>query len=356
MNQGLKKLRKEINKADSKVLQLLNQRTKLALLAGKLKVAQRKNIYSPEREEEVYRTLVKLNRGPLSKESIKAIYREIMSGAIGLQKKLVIAYLGPEATFTHEAARNKFGASVKYLAAGSIGEIFNAVEKGYADYGVVPVENSIEGAVTHTLDMFMDSDLKVCSEIMLEISHNLLSKEKDLKNVKKVYSNPQVFGQCRLWLKTNLGNIPFIEVESTAKAAMVAAREKNSSAIASSLAAKLYGLHTISEDIEDVPHNVTRFLVISNRSAEPTKKDKTSILFSIKDRVGALHDSLRVFKRNGVNLTKIESRPSKKKVWQYYFFLDFNGHCKDKKVKKALKELGEYCIFVKILGSYPKIT
>lgn len=356
MKMNLEKLRREISKTDYKILELLNQRTKLALKTGKIKKVQKKKIYSPEREEDVYRNLVKNNKGPLPKQSVKAIYREIMSGAISLQKKLVIAYLGPEATFTHEAARNKFGASVKYLATNSIGEIFNAVQKGHADYGVVPIENSIEGAVTHTLDMFMDSTLRVCSEVMLEISHNLLSKDKNINRIKKVYSHPQGFGQCRTWLKTNLGKVSLIEVESTARAAIKASREKNSAAIASRLAADLYGLHIISKDIEDVPHNVTRFLVISTKCAEPTNMDKTSVLFSVKDRVGALYDSLRVFKNNKVNLTKIESRPSKRKVWEYYFFVDFNGHCEGKRIKKALKELEKHCIFIKVLGSYPKST
>lgn len=322
----------------------------MALAIGRLKNKGGKSIYSPEREVEIYRNLAKLNKGPLPNQSLKAIYREIMSSALGLQKKLVVAYLGPEATFTHEAARSKFGSAVEYLGTDNISEIFNAVEKGYADYGVVPIENSIEGAVTHTLDMFIDSGLKVCSEIMLEISHNLLSKG---DRIKKIYSNPQVFGQCRTWLKTNMPNVDLAEVSSTAKAAMHASREKNSAAIASQLAADLYGLKVLYRDIEDVPHNVTRFLVISNNYAGRTGKDKTSVMFAVKDRVGALHDTLRVFKQNKINLTKIESRPSKKKPWEYYFFVDFNGHCDEKKVEKALSELEKSCIFVKILGSYP---
>lgn len=333
----------------------MNQRTQLALEIGRIKTANKKEIYSPEREEEVYKAVAKNNKGPLTAQSLKAIYREIMSGSISLQKEMTIAYLGPKATFTHEAARTKFGESVKYLAVGGISDIFNAVAKGYADYGVVPVENSIEGAVTHTLDVLIDSNLKVCSEVLLEISHNLLSREKDLSRVTKIYSNPQVFGQCRIWLRTNLPNVPLIEVESTAKAALMASKNAKTAAIASRLAAELYGLNILSEDIEDSPHNVTRFLVVGNKYAEPTASDKTSILFAIKDKVGALYDLLKVFKNNKINLTKIESRPSKRKPWEYYFFVDFNGHCENAHIKKAIKELEKHCIFVKILGSYPKV-
>lgn len=352
----LEQLRRQINKLDKKILGLLNERTKLALSIGRLKEKEGKPVYSPERETEIYRLLGRLNKGPLPNESLKAIYREIMSSALWLQKKLVVAYLGPEATFTHEAARLKFGSAVTYLGAGSIGEIFNSVEKGYADYGVVPVENSIEGAVTHTLDVLIDSNVKVCAEVMLEISHNLLSKEKDISRIKKIYSNPQVFGQCRTWIKMNLPNAELIEVSSTAKAALKASKERKCAAIASQLAADLYGLNVLSRDIEDVPHNVTRFLVISKNYAGYTGNDKTSIMFAVKDRVGALHDSLKAFKQNNINLTKIESRPSKKKPWEYYFFADFIGHCEDKKVKTAMDELEKHCSVIKMLGSYPSVV
>ncbi len=352
---NLNQIRKEINKLDGNILRLLNQRTRLALKIGKLKEAAGKEVYSPSREREVYRNLIRANKGPIPGQVIKAVYREIMSGALSLQKKLVVAYLGPEATFTHEAARTKFGSAVKYLAADSISEIFSAVEKGYADYGVVPIENSIEGAVTHTLDVFMESELKVCAEIFIEISHNLLSRENNLAKIKKIYSNRQVFAQCRSWLKTNLAKAELIEVSSTARAAKDVVRKKNSAAMASKLAAELYGLRILAADVEDVPHNVTRFLVVGRSYAGTTGKDKTSVMFSVKDRVGALYDSLKVFKLNNINLTKIESRPSKKKVWEYYFFVDFNGHCEGRNARRALKGLEKHCMFVKVLGSYPRV-
>ncbi len=319
---------------------------------GRLKAKSKKNIYSPDRERVIYDRIEKVNKGPLSNETLKSIYREIMSGSLALEKSIVIAYLGPPATFTHIAALKKFGSSVGYLPVNSITEIFTEVERTRADYGVVPIENSIEGAVNHTLDMFMESDLKICSEISLEVSHNLLANCR-IGQIKKVYSNPQVFGQCRMWLEANLPNCELVEVSSTTKAAELAVKEKGAAAIASNLAADCYGLNILARSIEDSAHNVTRFLVIGSAEGEPTKRDKTSITFSVKDRIGALHDMLVPFKKYKINLTKIESRPSKKKVWEYYFFVDMVGHYKDENVKKALAELGRGCTYLKILGSYP---
>ena len=218
---------------------------------------------------------------------------------------------------------------------------------------MVPIENSIEGAVNHTLDMFIDSDLKICSEIFLEISHNLLSKQTDRAKIKKVYSNPQVFGQCRLWLESNMSRAELIEVSSTAKAAEIASKDKSAACIANILAADRYDLKVLYRSIEDSTHNVTRFLVIGRTEAKPTKKDKTSIMFSVRDKIGALHDILTPFKRYAINLTKIESRPSKVRPWEYYFFVDLEGHHLDPKVGKTLVELRHEASFVKILGSYP---
>ena len=235
----------------------------------------------------------------------------------------------------------------------SIGQIFAKVEKKQADFGVVPIENSTEGVVSHTLDMFLDSDLKICAEIILEISHHLLGKG-DLKGVRKVYSHPQALAQCRDWLEENLPTAGLLEVESTARAAQTTVREKDSAAIASDVAASLYGLKIMASHIEDRPSNYTRFLVIGRDYSEKSGQDKTSILFSIKDRVAALYDMLSPFKNHAINLTKIESRPTKRKAWEYVFFLDFMGHKDDESVKKALAELEEECFFLKILGSYPK--
>ena len=349
----INKLRKTVDSLDSQVLKLLNERAKVILKIGKFKARTNGSIYVPEREKEVYRKLVTRNEGPLSGDSLKAIFREIMSSSFELERPLVIAYLGPECTFTHLAARKKFGSSVTYKACETITDIFSEVEKGMADYGVVPIENSIEGAVNHTLDMFMDSDLKTCSEIYLEVMHNLLSRISDKGKIRKVYSKAEVFGQCRLWLESNLPKAELVEVSSTAKAAGIAAKEAGSACIAGELAAKKYGLRILYKAIQDNSHNVTRFLVIGKYDAAPTKEDKTSIMFSVKDKAGALHDMLVPFKKYKINMTKIESRPSKVRVWEYYFFVDLEGHYKNPRVKKALDELERQASFVKILGSYP---
>jgi chorismate mutase/prephenate dehydratase len=275
-----------------------------------------------------------------------------MSSNIQTQQELRIAYLGPAATFSHQAAIKKFASSTKYIPCESIKDVFLEVERETANFGVVPIENSIEGAINYTLDMFVDSDLKICSQILLNISHNLLSKFPK-ESINKIYSNPQVFGQCRSWLENNLSKAELIDVTSTTKAAQIASKEKGSASIGSLLAAKEYGLKIIAKAIEDNPHNITRFLVIGKTSAAPTKNDKTSIMFSIKDSIGALHDMLVPFKKYKINLTKIESRPSKKKTWDYYFFVDLKGHINDPKINKALKELEDKCKFLKVLGSYP---
>lgn len=349
---SLKKLRREIDSIDQKLVAFLNKRAELSKNIAKVKLTKGKSVYSPEREREVLEKVVALNKGNLSAKALEAIYREIMSASLSMGANLKIAYLGPEASFTHLAAIKRFGSQVEFIACNSISEIFLEVERNNADYGVVPIENSIEGAVSHTLDMFVESELKICSQIILDVAHNLLSNSPKEK-ILRVYSNPMVFGQCRLWLQKNLGAAEQIEVSSTTRAAQIAAKEKNSACIASLLAAKVYKLNVVASDIEDSPHNSTRFMVIGSNEVPSTGKDRTSIMFSIKDKVGALHDMLLPFKKYKINLTKIESRPSKKKAWDYYFYLDIEGHQKNSSLKKALLELEGKCKFLKILGSYP---
>ncbi len=349
---NLEELRQKIDELDTKLINLLNQRARIAIEVAQAKRHKGQARYSPDRERQILNRLLRINPGPLSSAAIEAIYREIMSSSLAQHKPITIAYLGPQASFTHQAALKKFGSQVEYSASNSITDVFGEVEKGSADYGVVPIENSIEGAITHTLDMFVDSDLKICAQIVLEISHNLLSNYPKSR-IRRVYSNPQVFAQCRSWLEKNLVGVEKIEVSSTARAAQIARKVRNSACIASLLAAKIYRLGIIAKDIEDSPHNITRFLVISKHEINPTGSDRTSLLFSIKDRVGALHDMLIPFKKHRINLTKIESRPSKKRAWDYYFFVDLVGHYKDNKVKKALDDLEGKCKFLKILGSYP---
>lgn len=349
---SLRVLRNHIDNIDAKIISLLNDRIITAKKVASLKQRLGKSVYSPEREAEILKKLSEKNNGEISKEALESIYREIMSASLGVNKSLKIAYMGPEASFSNLAALKRFGSQVEYLACENISDVFLEVERKNADFGVVPIENSIEGAISHTLDMFVDSDLKICAQITLDISHNLLANCKK-EQIKRVYSNPQVFGQCRLWLQENLPCVEKIEVSSTTRAAQIAAKEKQSACIASLLAAKLYKVKVLERNIEDSPYNATRFFVIGRSEALPTKRDKTSLLFSIKDRVGALHDMLVPFKKYSINLTKIESRPSKKKAWDYYFYIDLEGHHDDKKVKKALTELESKCKFLKVLGSYP---
>jgi chorismate mutase/prephenate dehydratase len=349
---SLKKLRSKIDYTDKAIVGLLNLRANITLKIAEIKRKLGKSIYCPDREREVLKCIAILNKGPLKTDALQAIYREIMSSSLALEKPLKIAYLGPEATFTHQASLKRFGSQVEYVSCDSIPDVFAEVEKDNVDYGVVPIENSIEGAVNHTLDMFMDSDLKICAQIILDVSHNLLAKCAKEK-IKRIYSNPQVFGQCRIWLQENLSGVELVEVTSTTRAAGLCAKEKYSASIASLLAAKIYGLKVIARSIEDSPHNITRFLVIGKTDVPHTGHDRTSLMFSIKDRVGALHDMLLPFKKYRVNLNKIESRPSKKKAWDYYFFVDLEGHEDEPRVKKALSELENKCKFLKILGSYP---
>ena len=350
---ALKRLRRKIDGLDSSIVKLLNKRASLSTDIGSIKREKSIDIYAPDRESEVYNNVTAKNKGPLSDVSMKAVYREVMSGTLALEGPLKVAYLGPQATFTHQASLHKFGTSVNYVDCSTITEVFREVANGRATYGVVPIENSIEGAVNHTLDMFIDSDLKIGSEVYLEINHNLLSRSR-IKSIKSIYSNPQVFGQCRNWIEKNLPRAELVEVTSTTRAAEIVSKKRNAAAIGSILAAKVYRLKVLAKSIEDSAHNVTRFLVISrNLNPRPTRRDKTSIIFSMKDKVGALHDILVPFKRNKVNLTKIESRPSKVKAWAYYFFVDMEGHHTNARVKKSIEALKKNCIYLKVLGSYP---
>ena len=344
--------RKSIDRLDAQIVKLLNERTRHVLAIGEIKRKAGEEIYAPHRERAVLNRVYRLNAGPITHESLKAIYREIMSSALSLEKSMQIAYLGPEATFTHQAAIRRFGASLRYAAQKTITDVFTEVSKGRADYGVVPVENSTEGVVTHTLDMFVDSDLKIVAQIVLPVQHCLLSNG-PRSQIKKLFAHPQSLGQCRLWVQTNLPRVEIIETSSNARSAEMAAREKSSAAIAGVLAAEKYDLDVLEYDIQDNAANATRFLVLGRQCSPPTGHDRTSIMISIFDRVGALYSALAAFRKYRINMTKIESRPSKRKAWEYFFFIDCDGHMQDRKVENALRHLGEHCNFVKVLGSFP---
>lgn len=350
----LEKLRRNIDKLDDEILELLTKRAENVLKIGNIKRDKKAKFYSPERERQILERLTANNKGLFPNNALKAVYREIISASLSLEEPLKVAYFGPIATFTHLAALRHFGSSADFIPMESIKGVFDAVDSGKAEFGVVPIENSTEGVISYTLDMFMDFELKIAAEIMLEVSQNLLSKSGDKNKIKKIYSHPPATTQCRRWLEINLPAVPVIEVSSTAKAAELASKEENAAAIASELAAKVYDLNFVESGIEDSKHNVTRFLVISGEPYKKTGKDKTSIMFSIKDRPGALYDILSPFKKAKINLTKIESRPSRRKAWEYIFFVDMEGHLEDKKVKKAIESLKAGCLYLKILGSYPQ--
>lgn len=349
----LEKLRKEIDRIDSEIVRLLNERAKAAIGIGKIKKEEKRAAHVPQREREIFERLEKENQGPFPNEAIRVVFREIMSASLSLEQLLRVAYLGPKATFTYLACMKQFGVFANYIAVNSIKEVFTEVEKGLADYGVVPIENSTEGVVNHTLDMFIDSNLKITSEILQEVSHHLLSLTGNLADIRCVYSHPQPIAQCSGWIEKNLVNIPVVEVSSTARAAEMCAEDPSAAAIASELAAQLYGLRIIRSHIEDYSSNFTRFLVIAKNHVQKSGKDKTSVMFSIKDKVGALYSCLKTFTDSGINLTKIESRPSRKKMWEYIFFVDIEGHIEDEKIRKALDALEQQCTFLKVLGSYP---
>jgi chorismate mutase/prephenate dehydratase len=313
-----------------------------------------KSIFAPEREKQVLAGVLKNNKGPLSDGAMGAVFREIISACRALEKPITVACLGPKGSYSHIASILKFGESSGFLPTNTIPDVFSAVEHHEANYGVVPVENSTEGVISHTLDMFLLSDLRMCAETYAPISHNLLSAGDDMSQVRRVYSIGTAIAQCRTWLATHLPGVELLEVSSTAKAAVMCEGHPTSAAVASSLAAKEYGLNILAQGIEDNPHNKTRFIVVGYSKPEPSGKDKTSIVFSVPHKSGSLYHALKVFDDAGINLTMIESRPTKQMPWEYIFFVDIQGHERDEVVQGALAKLGEMALFVRALGSYPE--
>ncbi len=347
-------LRKHIDEIDQQVLKLLNERVRHAAEIGRIKREQGAPIYVASREEQVLSKLAGLNKGPLGDAAIRAIYREIMSAAIALEKPMQVAYLGPEATYTHQAAIKKFGESIEYVAAPAIPDVFNLVASEEADHGVIPIENSTEGAVSHSMDMFFESDLKICAQIFLPISHSLISQS-PLEGIKRVYSKDQAIGQCRKWLHAHLSEASLQTCDSTTQAVQIAKDDPEAAAIASVLASDLYGVPVVKEGIQDRVDNTTRFLVIGKKSSGYVSgvEFKTSFLLSVDHKAGALERALGAFSKRGLNLSKIESRPSGKAAWEYSFFVDAMGHYEEPAVAEAVVELESICPFVKWLGSYP---
>ena len=355
MKEGkLHKLRDKIKEVDREIVRLLDQRAGMALEIGRIKAEQGLEVYDPSREKEIYENVVQTSSGNLPEISLRAIFREIISASRAMQCPVTIAYLGPEASFAHLAAQSHFGASSQFFPQASIAHVFSEVEKKKVKWGVVPVENSIEGSVNLTLDKLITTTLHIRTEIFLRVTHCLLSIHERPEDIEKVYSHPQALAQCQGWLRANLPRAALIELESTAAAAQRVRKEEKAAAIGSKAAAAQYGLKVLSEGIEDNPNNTTRFLVIGEGEGKPTGKDKTSLLFATPHTPGALYAALQSFADRHINLMKIESYPVKDRLWEYLFFVDVAGHREDEAVKQCLDELKQKATFLKILGSYPK--
>lgn len=355
MTDKLIQLRDKIDSLDEQIQSLITERAKVA---EEVAVAKQKTgntvFYRAEREAQVLRKVMQRNTGPLSNEEMARLFREIMSACLALERVMKIAFLGPEGTFTQAAALKHFGHSVQTIPMTTIGDVFREVESGNASYGVVPVENSTEGVINHTLDEFINSSLHISGEVELRIHHHLLGKMENISEVKKVYSHRQSLAQCRKWLDSNLVNVEQIDVSSNAEAARLAAEEKGAAAIAGETAAEIYNLNIIHGNIEDEPDNTTRFLIIGERGVPSSGVDKTTMLVSANNKPGSLHAMLEPLANNQISMTRIESRPSRQGMWNYVFFIDIEGHIENENVISALKELEQAASVVKVLGSYPK--
>jgi chorismate mutase/prephenate dehydratase len=351
----LKAIRDRIDALDEQIQALISERAACAQAVADLKNGDGDvSFYRPERESKILRRILARNKGPLSGEEMARLFREIMSACLALEQSLRIAYLGPEGTFTQAAALKHFGHSVGTEPHLSIDEIFREVEAGACQYGVVPVENSTEGVITHTLDMFLNSPLRITGEVQLRVHHNLLGRLDGLDAIRRIYSHQQSLAQCRGWLDEHLPKVELTAVSSNAEAARLAAQDSGAAAIASREAADIYGLRVMVASIEDEPDNTTRFLVIGRDQVPPSGKDKTSLLLSASNKPGALHSLLSPLARHGISMTRIESRPSRRGVWEYVFFVDIEGHAADSQVAQALDELRSETAMLKVLGSYPR--
>ena len=346
-------LRKEIDAIDDQIVELLNRRAEVAKEIGQHKARARSHYFTPEREGTILNRLVHRSRGPLPADALRAIYREVISACRALEKPLTIAFLGPLGTFSHQAAILKFGSSSVLAACDNIPEIFAQVERGSSDYGVVPVENSLAGVIPETLDTFVQSNVRVVSELFVPIVHNLATRCQSLEEIRVLYTHAQPLAQCRQWLRAHLPSVEIIEVGSTVRAAESAAQQEGAAALCPALAAELTGLPILVEHTEDNPSNRTRFLVLGYNQPEPTGRDKTSLMFSVQHRAGALFRAMAAFEKYDVNLTMIESRPARVAAWEYVFYVDVQGHVRDDSVARALNQLREHTLFLTVLGSYP---
>lgn len=349
----LQNLRAEIDTVDQELIDLLNRRIGLAKEIGRLKDRSTQPYFVPERERQIHEKLQNAATELLGADRLSSIFREIISAAVAAEKPLQIAYWGPQGTFTHQAALKSFGRSAEYAQAYNIREVFHMVERGQADYGVVPIENSIGGVVPETLDMFPVTDVKIVSETFLEIHHNLGTVAKDIKDIKRIYAGPQPASQCRMWIRDHLPEAQIVDVVPTAAAAQKALQDPESAALANEVCLEIYGLPSLANNIEDFGHNRTRFIVIGKNDPAPSGNDKTSLMFKVRNRRGELYHILGCFVEHEVNLTMIESRPDPRSSFQYVFYVDCDGHRLEQNVTRAINDMRSVAIETVILGSYP---
>ena len=353
MDEKLQPLREAIDQVDRKLVELLNQRARLALEVGQVKRTGNAPVYRPEREAEVLRKVGALNQGPLAEAAVAGVFREVISACRALERPLRVAYLGPPGTFSELAMIKQFGSGIGGDPAISIDEVFRAAETGAADFAVVPVENSTEGAVNRSLDLLLVTSLKVLAEVSVPVRHHLLTLSGSLEGVTRVVTHPQTLAQCIGWLNQHVAGLERVAVASNAEAARIAAKDPTAAAIAGENAASLYGLAVAAGHIQDEPQNRTRFAVLGNQEVQPTGRDKTSLILSVPNRAGAVYHMLTPLAQHGVSMTRFESRPAKMGAWEYYFYVDIEGHERDPRIATALQALREVCAFFKCLGSYP---
>ena len=348
-------LRKEIDDVDTRIINLLNERAKVVRKIGEEKKKENKPVYDPGRENLIFQKIKKKNKGPLDYELMANIFKEIIANSRKFEsdEELVVSHLGPTGTYSYFAAKQKFGTTAKYVSLRGIDAVFKDVDAGRANYGIVPVENSIGGGIRETLNMFVESDAKICDEIVYPVHHNLMTLNPDCE-IEKIYSKPQVFGQCRDWLNRNFKSVELIDVTSSAEAAKISKNEPQSAAIAHAEMAEQCGLHIMFNNIEDTPNNFTRFFVLSHNFPKPSGNDKTIVMCYIRNKVGGLYKILEPFNNHGINLTNIEPLPTGKELWDYGFYIDFEGHIDDEPVKRTITDISNYCVEIKVLGSFPK--
>ena len=348
-------MRQQIDELDQRIVELLNARARVVVEVGKAKRVTGGQVYAPDREKAVLDRIARLNTGPLPARTLQAIYRELMSGSFVLERPLRVGYLGPEGSYSHMAAVRKFGSSIEYLPLADIRAVFEEVARGHIDLGLVPIENSVGGGVIESMDAFVEHDVKVVAEVLVEIHHNLLANTPP-DEITMIASKPEVFAQCRNWLSRSFHKVDLIPVASSSKAAEMAAQQRHLGAIGSTLAAELYSLKIVFANIEDTTSNMTRFFVIGRSCPKPTGSDKTALMFTTAHRAGALVEVLNVLGKCGVNMTNIDTRPSKRRNWEYYFFVDCEGHFADPNFVQAVEEARQHCLELHVLGSFPKAT